>query len=218
MAGLERINSPQTRASYTQQEDREGVIYEPETSRKPEYKTLEQTKAEVAREEAEAARANLHSRFDGPGVEVELSREATRAAEAAREAQTEQSIWDIVKSTWIQIVDMFKAFWTGGEGVGVEDNDSQMDELQTNAIQMDVVQADSTQEGKPQDGVLLEGTKFSPQNEAEDIAAFLVDYGGRKLAKNSDLLTQYDRSGRIVGPSASDRRRILQGEGNVRRY
>ena len=53
---------------------------------------------------------------------------------------------------------------------------------------------------------------------AEEIAAFMADYGGRHLAKNSDLLTQYDRTGHIVDVDPTDRRRILQGEGRVRRY
>ncbi len=61
--------------------DREGVIYEPGTAPANETKTISQIREEIAREEAAAARSNLHSRFDGDSVIVELSDDGVRAAE-----------------------------------------------------------------------------------------------------------------------------------------
>ncbi len=49
------------------------------------------------------------------------------------------------------------------------------------------------------------------QREIED---FLSNHGERHLAKNSDLLTQYDRKGSIVGINRSDKELILHGDKN----
>lgn len=48
----------------------------------------------------------------------------------------------------------------------------------------------------------------------KEIQDFLSEHGQRHLAKNSDLLTQYDRSGSIVGLDRSDKERILHGDRN----
>ena len=41
---------------------------------------------------------------------------------------------------------------------------------------------------------------------------YVTENGKKHLAKNSDLLTSYDRSGRIVSVSPSDKRLILEGD------
>lgn len=206
MAGLDRISGTA---------EGEGVIYEPDNGRRPEYKTLEQAKAEVAKEDAEAAKANLHSRFDGPGVAVELSTQAVQASETAKKqaARGESSILDILRDTWKQFVEFIKGIWNGGEEVAVS-------EAEAVAAEDEDITTTDVEIGEKTSAASDEVVKASvkQQNSPEEIAAFLADYGGRHLAKNSDLLTQYDRSGKIVGPSPSDRRRILQGEGKVQKY
>ena len=52
------------------------------------------------------------------------------------------------------------------------------------------------------------------RGDAKEIQDFLSEHGERHLAKNSDLLTQYDRSGSIVGLDRSDKERILHGDRN----
>lgn len=49
------------------------------------------------------------------------------------------------------------------------------------------------------------------QKEIED---FLSNHGEKQLAKNTDLLTQYDRKGSIVGLNGSDKDLILHGSRN----
>lgn len=178
MAGVDRIDGYNLGP-----DDYDGVSYEPSTGPKSEAKTMAQVRQEIAEEERAAAKANLHSRFDGPGVEVELSVESVKAAEAA--PKKEQSIFEIFRDTWNSFIQIFKDFWNGTSD--------------------ETAQADSVEIEEKAD-------------DAESIVAFMQNYGGKHLAKNSDLLTQYDRSGHIVSPNASDRRRILQGEGKVSRY
>ena len=175
-----------------------GVYYEPSKPAEP-----EKTRAQRQVEEAEAMERTekLHSRFDGPGVAVEISTESVKAAERA----VPKTIGDIFRETLSQIREFFVALWTGGETTAESAIPQEIDEIE---------------EAKPADMPVsdTEQGTLNPQNDAETIASFMVDYGGRRLAKNSDLLTQYDRTGHITTPNASDRRRILQGDGKTRHY
>lgn len=49
----------------------------------------------------------------------------------------------------------------------------------------------------------------------EKVMSLLTDNGRRTIAKNSTLLTSYDRNGRLVESGASDRQRILYGDKNT---
>ena len=49
----------------------------------------------------------------------------------------------------------------------------------------------------------------------EHVINLLTDNGKKTIAKNSTLLTSYDKNGRVVEPSASDRERALYGDRNT---
>lgn len=51
----------------------------------------------------------------------------------------------------------------------------------------------------------------------EQVISLLTDNGRRASARNSTLLTYYDRNGRMIEPNASDRERILYGDRNTRK-
>lgn len=49
----------------------------------------------------------------------------------------------------------------------------------------------------------------------DQVIRLLTENGKRTVAKNSTLLTSYDRNGRVVEPNASDRERALHGDKNT---
>lgn len=49
----------------------------------------------------------------------------------------------------------------------------------------------------------------------EHVIRLLTDNGKRTIAKNSTLLTSYDRNGRVIEPNASDREKALYGNRNT---
>ena len=51
----------------------------------------------------------------------------------------------------------------------------------------------------------------------EQVISLLTDDGKRSVAKNSTLLTYYDKNGKLTQLNASDRERILHGDRNVRK-
>lgn len=48
----------------------------------------------------------------------------------------------------------------------------------------------------------------------QEIADFISNHGEKQLAKNTELLTQYDKTGSLVGISNSDKDLILHGDRN----
>ncbi|MBD5520486.1 MAG: hypothetical protein HDR03_04575 [Lachnospiraceae bacterium] len=55
------------------------------------------------------------------------------------------------------------------------------------------------------------------KGDINQVINLLTDEGRKTIARNSSLLTYYDKNGRMVEPNASDRERILHGDGNVRK-
>lgn len=49
-------------------------------------------------------------------------------------------------------------------------------------------------------------------DDLDSIRSYLNDYNGHRLARNSSLLTSYDRFGRLVEPDVSDKDKILRGD------
>lgn len=243
-------------------DEAEGVIYEPgRQTERP--KTLGQIREEIAREERSAAQANLHSRFDGPGVMVELSTDGV----AKQEKQAPDSLFDIVKDFFKAIGEFFSGIWNGGADGPVAKEASAAEASENGAGSDTETETDTAAEtealadteavagtealsetgttpgagaGAYEMPVFGEADKNMPpieeasgaprmnrtqprsplerENTPEAAFAFLEDYGGGHLANNSDLLNRYDRSGHIVSLDPSDKRRILHGEGRVRKY
>lgn len=69
------------------------------------------------------------------------------------------------------------------------------------------------------DGQLLDNAiqPYLRKGDLNQVISLLTDNGKKTIAMNSTLLTYYDRNGRMVEPSPSDRERILHGDRNVRK-
>lgn len=59
--------------------------------------------------------------------------------------------------------------------------------------------------------------KYLRSGNVEQVISLLTENGHKTMAKNSSLLTYYDRTGRLTSLSASDQERILHGDRNVRK-
>ena len=59
--------------------------------------------------------------------------------------------------------------------------------------------------------------KLLRSGDMEQVVNLVTENGRKAMAKNSTLLTYYDRSGKITPLSASDQERILHGDRNTRR-
>lgn len=59
--------------------------------------------------------------------------------------------------------------------------------------------------------------KYLHDGNLDQVISLLTDNGHKTIAKNSNLLTYYDRNGRITKINPSDRERILHGDRNTRK-
>lgn len=58
---------------------------------------------------------------------------------------------------------------------------------------------------------------YLKNGDLDQVISLLTANGQKTIAKNSTLLTYYDKNGRMVEPNASDRERILHGDRNTRK-
>lgn len=76
------------------------------------------------------------------------------------------------------------------------------------------VESSSLRRGENRD---KEIQKYLRSGNLEQVISLVTDNGRKTMAKNSTLLTYYDRHGRITPIGASDQERILHGDRNVKK-
>lgn len=168
------------------------------------------------------------------GVKLELSgsaqaaqytsarRQATANSSAAGEQPSLlETIQNFFTTAVAAIKDFFYKLWND-EPAAVEET-SQTADVET----AQTIEASVTDESAVSDA-----EAFSPKSEEQlnreiqpylrsgnlpQVLNLLTDNGKKTIAKNSSLLTYYDRNGRMVEPNASDRERILHGDRNTRK-
>ena len=195
--------------------EKQGVIYE---------KSEEKKKAAKAETEKDAPKTAQESVSSGVRIEIsrqgreQTQREAMRADFTGQVRKFAQAAVTFLKSLWNKI-------WNEPEG------EKQMDfpEILEERMEHAEVPADMySAEGVRADEFLLPGpvdvtqpNDTKEENRAifrrgnqKEIENFLSDNGRRHLVKNSDLLTQYDKTGMIVGVDRSDKNLILHGNKN----
>lgn len=59
--------------------------------------------------------------------------------------------------------------------------------------------------------------EYLHSGDLDQVMNLVTDYGKKSVAKNSSLLTYYDRQGRLTEINPSDRERIMHGDRNVRK-
>ncbi len=186
--------------------DKEGVIYEKGQEKEETPKTAGQEEA------ADGARLR-HA-----GVKVDISRKGQERAvqEKQRAALTEQ-----IRNFAQTAVSFLKTLWdkvwneTPKETEFPEVLAEHIEETEEKKQEMESIHSLAQRDRLAWSLYTQEEVRaIFKRGDAKEIEDFLSDHGERHLAKNSDLLTQYDRSGSIVGLDRSDRERILHGNRN----
>ena len=112
-------------------------------------------------------------------------------------------ITDIVQS----VKDFFYRIWNDTDVVQAPE------EQEAIAKQLDLEVARRSDE----EWVDKEIQQYLHTGDLPQVINLLTDNGRKTIAKNSTLLTYYDRNGRVVEPSASDKERILHGDRSSRK-
>ncbi|MBD5516198.1 MAG: hypothetical protein HDR06_16520 [Lachnospiraceae bacterium] len=178
------------------------------------------------------------------GVRLELSRNSAQSVsdrtrgKAERTQDTGQNLIGMVQS-WLQafvqaVKDIANKIWndpipqdeTSVEQVKSEDKtvqETQAPERLTEEYfalhpehlrNTQELESSSLQRGENRD---KEIQKYLRSGNLEQVISLVTDNGRKTMAKNSTLLTYYDRHGRIAPIGASDQERILHGDRNVKK-
>lgn len=200
--------------------------------------------SEKEKKDKEVSEREKQQAVEKAGVKVELSGYG-RAAGALDKSRADMvkgrtsagqgqslfaSIQEIFKTAIAAFKDFFDKIW----------NEPEAEEtVKADAVKQEGIGAESEASqnfsellGEQQDTELPETAESFYQNEARlnreiqpylrkgdlnQVMNLLTDNGKKTAAKNSTLLTYYDRNGRMVEPSASDSQRILYGDRNARK-
>lgn len=201
---------------------KEGAIYEPSSEalkKQQAEKKSQKPLTDPAKAEEEGVRLTLSST-------ASVSERENKATETARSEGIFDAVTNIVNKVFEAIKGFFSSIWndTPQETVGADET---AEETQLEATASEKVGEGATASEKVGEGataseradeepaILSESkpkTRFEmAKAEAE---AFLASAEGKKVARNSDLLTYYDKHGSVISVSPSDRQRILYGDKN----
>lgn len=179
---------------------KEGAIYEPSSAALKEQQAEKKVATQTAKnQQAEAA-----------GVKLTLS---STGIEKAEESKKESASFIDAMTEWLnKTIESIKAFvkgiWNDTPVETTSSNETISLDEEISASQ----EADMADDAKEVIATTKPKTQFEKAKaEAE---AFLASTEGKKVARNSDLLTYYDRHGLVVSLSASDKQRILYGDKN----
>lgn len=185
--------------------ERQGVIYERSEEKK------KSSKVESKQETSHASGEKMSS-----GVRIELSKQGKERAEREREridfsaqlrkfAETAvaflKTLWDKIwnepeKETQLEFPEILEERMNQADEEIVEYLPVEVESYVPPVYTKDEIRA-----------IFRRGNR-------QEIEDFLSENGRRHLVKNSDLLTQYDKTGTIVGINRSDKELILHGDKN----
>lgn len=195
--------------------EKQGVVYEKSEEKK------QADKAGKSQDSAQSAKSNASS-----GVKVEISRQGKE-----REAQSRQrtEFAEQIRKFAETAVTFFKSLWDRIWNEPAAKEQTEFPEVLEERMEKATEKADSyaSAENIPGEYLLPGPVDYAqPVYSKEEVRAifrrgnrqeienFLSDNGKRHLVKNSDLLTQYDRTGAIIGVDRSDKDLILHGNKN----
>ena len=179
-------------AEFNLNTGKEGVIYEKEQQKKP-------AKSKEASLELEGQNTKEVS---GSGVQLEISHKGLE--KSVREKQR-KSLVEEVKRYASPAVDFLKSVWDKVWNDNSSSKTAEFPEILEDKFSNQIAESIYTQE---------EIRQIFRRGNQKEIEEFLSNHGEKQLARNTDLLTQYDRSGSIVGPNGSDKDLILHGARN----
>lgn len=201
----------------------------------------EELSSEKEKKDKEVSEQEKQQAAEKSGVKVELSsygraagaRQKTDTARKLTYAEQGQSllasVQEIFRTAIAALKDFFDKIWNDPKPEGAVPAETVEPPGETS---QDFSELMGEQARAVQETASIETAESFYQNEARlnqeiqpylrkgdlnQVINLLTDNGKKTAARNSTLLTYYDRNGRMVEPSASDSQRILYGDRNARK-
>lgn len=195
-----------------------------------EIASQKEEKKEKTEDKQSTGQSNLHD-----GVRLDISSNARLADTVMPKKQPDTasqnpaaasplsiliSVKEIVVTALTAIKEFFYNIWNDPQPQSAEqtDNAAQTDAAQQIKEADPGVRYESTSDYHRKEALLdREIQPYLRNGDLNQVISLLTDNGKRAAARNSTLLTYYDRNGNMVEPNASDRERILYGDRNTRK-
>ena len=176
-----------------------------------------------------------HRSVEQNGVKLELSQSAQPYKSAVngdtrQTLSTEHSLFDTIRS-WVSVFiksvkELLYKIWNDPVQDYISDRDETEISDEPEKLTEEYLAIKNSEElSNPDSGLHRQTERDEKQNEEiqnvlrsgnmEQIVNMVTENGQKTVAKNSTLLTYYDRTGKITPLSASDQERILHGDRNT---
>lgn len=154
-----------------------------------------------------AGHANAENkRGGGQGVILDLSAKGREKERAA--GQKEKASWlDAVRQFFAPVYQWLKNFWESDAGTKAQENDFEQPEDILPLLPLDEISDVPDYEPSIDEAV--------KSGSLQQVEQMLTRNGEKRLAHNSDLLTYYDRKGKIVEIDETEKHRVLYGDKNI---
>lgn len=183
-----------------------------------------------AKDKKEISDQEKQQQAERSGVMLELSSRG-RDARADRQGQTKtaktqsesksgqvpllETIRTYVVAAIAAVREFFYNIWNERPQEGVSQDVQLLEDiLQESEESMDALDEMSAL-AVGEEGREREIQEFLRSGDMDQVINLLTDNGKRTIAKNSTLLTSYDKNGRVVEPNTSDMERVLHGDRNT---
>lgn len=194
----------------------------------------EELAGEKSRKEKGASEQEKKKAAEQSGVKVEISGYGKYAetnpkpalsAKSTEHTGQEQTIFSMIQDIFRTAIAAFKDFfdkiWNDPE---TEETLSETESFHSEAggdestIQVQDTEPETAESFyQKEDRLNQEIQPYLRKGDLNQVINLLTDNGKKTAARNSTLLTYYDRNGKMVEPSASDSQRILYGDRNTRK-
>lgn len=151
-----------------------------------------------------AGHAHSEDKRGGQGVILDLS---SKSGEHEAQ-QNEKSSWlDVLRRVFTPVFLWLKNFWESDSAAKADDGGFELpEELQP------LLPLDEISDVPDYEPLIAEAVKSGSLAQVEQA---LTQNGEKRLAHNSDLLTYYDRKGKIVEIDETEKHRVLYGDKNI---
>lgn len=180
-----KINDSKLNSGASQSGEKFQLDYE-EKKKKSEEDGVKLSLSSTGYEQLEKAQKDSYEKLD-------FMKEATLKEDIAKENSFVKNVTEMVNKFLQTVKSIFQSIW----------NDSDVNKVPNNTD--DVILEPVETEGK-------EYSEFDKLK--QEATEFLNSAEGKKAARNTDLLTYYDKHGTVIHVNASDRQRILYGDKN----
>ncbi len=181
------------------------------------------------KKDAQKTGKSMPVRTESGGVKLELSaagisgKGGGNSAQRSAESESGKAFLESVRQLWEKFTTflkgIFEKIWndppTEAEVVSEDPETEEVSQPQEGETEPEPLSAEALEKEQQEKEAKIRECLAS--RDMNRMVSLLTEDGNKTLARNSTLLTYYDKTGKIADVNVSDRERILHGDRNVRK-